>query len=132
MWRSVFEMITSRSPAFFARCSAGIVSGNGCQALHRALEGSPSLLVPAVAALGDPGRAATRVEHLAVGAVVALDALELDLLPALAQLPAGARVEVAVAAREVVQERGGAALPVDEGAVAVEGGDFDRWHGAYT
>ena len=31
MWRSVLEMITSRSPAFFARWSAGMVSGNGCQ-----------------------------------------------------------------------------------------------------
>ncbi len=105
--------------------------GKRLPALHGALECLALTRVPAVPALSDPCAQGV-VQHVGVGPVLALDALELDLLPPLAQLPARPGVGVAVAPRQVVQERGYAALPVHEGAVAVEGGDFDRGHAAYT
>ena len=57
---------------------------------------------------------------LAVGAVLALDQIELDRLPALAEHAAGDELGIARAERLVVEERAEAALPVDERAVAVE------------
>ena len=87
-------------------------------ALHRARERLAVAVVPAVAALAGPLGEAVG-QHLAVAAVVALEALELKLLPARAQLAAGRRLPL-VAPRDLVQERGGAALPVDQRAVAVE------------
>jgi hypothetical protein len=85
------------------------------------------VLVVAIAALARPGGEAVG-QDLAVGAPVVLDALELERLPALAQLARGRRLAL-VAACELVEECGGAAVPVDQRAVAVEGGDLDcdRW-----
>jgi hypothetical protein len=82
------------------------------------------VLVPAVAALGRPGVEAVP-QYVSVALVGALDELELDLLPALAQGPARPRVVVAVAPGEVVEEGAEAAFPVYEGAVAVECGGGD-------
>ena len=111
------------------RRSAGTVSGNGCQLSIERASASPSRLVPAVAALAGPRREAVG-QHLAVAAVVALEPLELELLPALAQLAARRRLALE-APRELVQERRRAALPVDQRAVAVECRDSDRFH-TYT
>jgi hypothetical protein len=92
--------------------------GERLPALHRARQRLAVAVGEAVAALCRPRREAVR-EYLAVGAPVAAQALELQLLPALAQLAAGRRVGL-VAARQLVEEGGGAAVPVDQRAVAVE------------
>ena len=125
--RSVFEMIHSRSPACLA-ARGGHGVRERLPALHRAGERLAVAVVPAVAALAGPGGEAVG-KHLAVAAVVALEALELKFLPARAQL-AHWRV-VLVSPRDLVEERGGAALPVDQRAVAVECRDSDRIH-TYT
>ena len=67
--------------------------GERLPALHRASEGLAVAVVPAVAALAGPFREAVG-QHLAVAAVVALEALELEFLPARAQLAAGWRAAV--------------------------------------
>jgi hypothetical protein len=79
--------------------------------------------VPAVPALAAPGPKAVG-EDVSIAAIGRSQALELELLPALAQLPRGRRLRL-VPARQLIEERPQPALPVDERAVAVEGGDFD-------
>jgi hypothetical protein len=80
-------------------------------------------LVAAIPALGAQGAQAL-AQDLAIAAVGRSEALELELLPALAQVVRRRRIRL-VAAGQVVEERGQAALPVDERPVAVESGDVD-------
>jgi hypothetical protein len=81
------------------------------------------VLVVPVAALARPGGEAVG-EDVAIAPPVALDALELELLPALAQLARRRRIRL-VAPRQLVQERPYAALPVDQRAVAIERRQLD-------
>jgi len=101
---------------------------------HRASERLAVVGVVGPAALGGESLQALR-EHVAIGPVLALDDLELDRLPALAQDAAVLGIVVADAQREVVEEGAEAALPVDQRPVAVEGagGEAGRVHRrAYT
>ena len=119
----MFETIASLSPAARARERRDRLR-EWLPALNRPLERLRLLHVPAVATFAHP-RAEGVLEHVAVAAVGARDELELDLLPAAAQLAAGLGVAVAAAAGEVVEERPEATLRVHEGAVAVERGRFE-------
>ena len=89
---------------------------------HRAEQSLAVRLVLVETALVEPARERL-AQHVGVAHVLPLDDLELDLLPALAQYAPRHEVGVAAVERERVEERAKPALPVDEGAVAVEGAD---------
>ena len=124
MSASVLERMTRRRPVRLGLEERRARVGEGLPGPHRAHEGLAILppIRPA-ALLAECLQAAG--EDLAVRTPGTAQQAELDRLPAVAQDLAPIEVRVLIAQPELVQEGRRAALPVDQRAVAVEGGDAD-------
>ena len=96
---------------------------------HRAHERLSVVVAQRVPALVRPAAEAL-AEDLLVRLVRPAHELELDLLPAVAQHPPAGRIRIALPQRDPVQKGRRAALPIDEGAVAVEGREPGPGHSA--